>query len=296
MDFRLSTYTTTSLHPNKQYPTPPVPASSYHPSTPPETHDAPPSYTRSAPPAHGLGLVIPEKHFTTVTLHDQTPISATTSLPNQGLIKPLSPSSQKREFLSLTISRSRFILRVISTIFSMVIVGMMSSAYSAFYTTVGHKLMYGGWPIWPDTPIDLTASNAIFAVGAATATFSIVVLLAGIWPSVRHVTRLGDMVAGGVGGVNFVLGLGGAVFATVYQGQEEGLMGWTCGHELVRHPQAEFGTMCAGMRFSVAMGWGIAVVEGLVLGNVLVGWVVVRRGKAVEGLGRSIRGSFRSRV
>jgi hypothetical protein len=240
----------------------------------------------------GLGLIIPEKRWTNVTLQT-TPISATTSLPKDGLIKPPTTIRTSKELISLSISRSRFILRLISAIFSMVIVGMMSESYAAFYATAGHRLIYAGLPIWPEE-IDLTASNAMFAVGVATATFSIVVLLAGLWPKVRHVTTIGDMVAGLVAVVNFSLGMGGALFFMLYKGDYEGLRTWTCNHELIRHPQAEFGTMCAGMKFSFAMGWGIAAVEALVMANVLLGCVLVTRGEGK--LGRSIKGSFRSRV
>jgi len=48
-----------------------------------------------------------------------------------------SPLGTANELRSLTISRSRFVLRLISTIFGMVIVGMMSDAYAAFWKTKG---------------------------------------------------------------------------------------------------------------------------------------------------------------
>ena len=156
-------------------------------------------------------------------------------------------------------------------------------------------MIYAGEPIWPDA-IDLTPSNAMFAIGAVTATFSLSVLVTGLWwPAVRHVTPAGDVTALTVAAVNFALGIGGALFFWMYKGDAEGLWMWTCGHSLVQHPQVEFGSVCADMKYSFAMGWAIAVVEALVVMNVVFGCLLLRRtdgGVKLEHLGR--RGSFRS--
>jgi len=61
--------------------------------------------------------------------------------------------------------------------------------------------------------------------------------------------------------VNFTLGMGGAVFFGCTVATPEGLRTWACDHQLVQHPQSRFGTVCAGMRFHFAMGWGIGAVE-----------------------------------
>lgn len=287
-----STHTQTAAHPNKQYPTPPPPMSPRESVAASDPSSPPPAYAHSQPRAAsatmGLGLSIPEKHWTGVSLYSprQTPVSA---LPNDSPVGPPSSSHTKDELRSLAISRTRFVLRLISTIFSMVIVGMMSDAYAGFWATKGHRLMYAGEPIWPDA-IDLTASNAMFAIGAVTATFSLSVLVTGMWwPRVRHATPLGDMVALTVAAVNFALGIGGAMFFWMYRGDAEGLWTWTCEHKLVEHPQVEFGTVCAAMQFSFAMGWAIAAAEALVVLNVMAGCFLLGRagGGAKRGhLGR----------
>jgi len=265
---RLSSPMTSSpprTHPNKQYPTP---AMSTHSDNAPSS---PPPYASSfsSPTAtSGLGLQIPaEKNWATVSLDPESAVSS------HGLMPPARRS--RAELVSLTISRCRFVLRLVSCILSMLIVGLMGTSYSAFFATKGHRLIYAGEPIWPDK-IDLTASNCLLAVGAITATSSLVVLVAGIWPKIRHVTKTGDLVALTTCVVNFTLAVGAATFFWVFRSDDE-LRVWTCEHRLVNHPQAGFGTMCTGMCFSFAIAWGIAVVEGLTMANVALGCFARRR-------------------
>ncbi|KAF8053887.1 hypothetical protein FPV67DRAFT_1461915 [Lyophyllum atratum] len=234
------------------------------PSSPPPYAFSHPTRTRNS----GLGLQIPtEKDWATVSLDPESAISS------HGLMPPSRRS--RTEMVSVIISRCRFVLRLVSCILSMLIVGLMGTSYSAFYATKGHQLMYAGEPIWPDE-IDLTASNCLLAIGAITATFSLVLLIAGIWPKIRHVTKEGDLVALATCVLNFTLAVGGATFFWMYRGDSD-LRVWTCEHRLVNHPQAGFGTMCTGMSFSFAIAWGIAVLEGLTMLNIALGCLARRR-------------------
>jgi hypothetical protein len=229
-------------------------------------------YSEAAPPYSvvGLGLSIPEKHWTSVSLH--TPLTPP-------------PPRPRHELHSLAISRSRIVLRLISLILTTTILGLMGSTYASFFATRGHKLIYAGESIWPDD-IDLTTSNCVIAVAAISATLSALALAIGLWPRWRHVTREGDALAAAVAAANFVGALVAAVVQSVYRGRNVRLEEWTCAHPLVEHPQAEFEDMCSGLVISARMGCGVVVVEVLGLVLVLVGCVVVRRKREKKlGLG-----------
>ncbi|KAI5815284.1 hypothetical protein BZA77DRAFT_316144 [Pyronema omphalodes] len=312
--------TQTSNHPNKQYPSPPTVITSHShspynsPTRPPSyspPSSLPSSYPHGSPLNHGLGLHIPnhdEKSsaFTTVPLHpshNYTPSSSISSTSSHSFLKPLSPLTLRtsNELRSLTISRTRFILRLLSTIFSMVIVGMISDAYTSFFATRAQGFLYGGLPLWPDEGIDLTSSNAIFAVGVVTSVFSMMVLVGGLWPRIRHVTMMGDFVHSAVAVGNLGIAVGGTVFARLYHarllrdgGQTEVLRDWTCARQEVLHPLVQFSVVCGNLRAAEVMGWGVVVVEALVLVNVVLGCVFVKRegtkGHARMASMRSLRG------
>lgn len=169
----------------------------------------------------------------------------------------------------------------------MVIVGMISDAYTSFFATRAQGFLYGGVPLWPDEGIDLTASNAIFALGVVTSIFSMMVLVAGLWPRIRHVTMVGDLVHAATAVGNLGIAVGGTVFAQMYHarplpgppndGQAQTLKAWTCGRQEVLHPLVQFSAVCGNLRATEVMGWGVVVVEAVVLVNVLLGCVFVKR-------------------
>jgi hypothetical protein len=217
----------------------------------------------AAPPyTIGLGLHIPEKHWTSVSLH--TPQS------------PPPAPRPRHSLLSLTISRTRVILRLISLILSTTILGLVGDTYSSFYATKGHQLIYAGEAIWPEN-IDLAGSNVLIVVAAVASTFSSAALVAGLWPRWRHVTAEGDVLAAAVAGANLVVQVVGAVVRGVYTRGGIGLKDWTCAHKAVEHPQAEFENMCSELVIAERMGCGVVVVEVLGLGLVVAGCVLVRR-------------------
>jgi len=235
------------------------------PPSPPPYEFSQPSRTTNS----GLALVLdmPAKDWATVSLDPESAISSHVLM---------SPSKCARiEAVSLIISRCRFVLRLVSCILSMMIVGLMGTSYSAVYATKGHRLMYAGEPIWPEE-VDLTASNCLLAIGAITATFSLVVLIAGVWPKFRHVTKEGDLVALATCVINFSLAVGGASLFWVVRGDSD-LRVWICEHRLVNHPQAGFDAMCTGINFSFAIAWGIVVAEGLTMLNVTLGCLARKR-------------------
>ncbi|KAA8902939.1 hypothetical protein FN846DRAFT_908308 [Sphaerosporella brunnea] len=263
----------TAAHPNKQYPTPPPRLLSPSP-----TNDDPPNYTSptvTAPRAPlGLGLTIPEKHWTSITLHSPDPHSALASNPHDRLLNPRART--RSELISLSISRSRFVLRLISLIFSCALLGCVCTVYTSFYRTKGHKLMYAGEAIWPDQ-VAVAASNVLLAAGAVTATVSALVLVAGLGRRWRRVTKEGDSLALAAAVVNFCVALAASVVQVLWSGGNPELRRWTCAHQDVRHPEAEFESMCAGLTAAEAMAWGVVAVEVLVMVNVGVGYVLVRR-------------------
>lgn len=89
------------------------------------------------------------------------------------------------ETRSIYVSRSRFIIRLISALASVGIVGGIASAYVPYFETKDSRLIYGGRDIWPEY-INMRPSDIMLAMGAVTSFFSSVILIAGLYPKVGY--------------------------------------------------------------------------------------------------------------
>lgn len=87
------------------------------------------------------------------------------------------------ETRSIYVSRSRFIIRLLSTLASVGIVGGIASAYVPYFQTKDSGLIYDGRDLWPEY-IDMRPTNIMLAVGAVTSFFSSGILIAGLFPKV----------------------------------------------------------------------------------------------------------------
>lgn len=103
-------------------------------------------------------------------------------LPPYGLSQPRTIRTTN-ETRSIYISRSRFIIRLLSTLGSVGIVGGIASAYVAYFQTKYSGLISDGLGMWPEY-IDMWPTNIMLAVGAITSFFSAGILIAGLFPKV----------------------------------------------------------------------------------------------------------------
>lgn len=111
-------------------------------------------------------------------------LTASTDLqiPLSGLSRPRTVRTTN-ETLSIYVSRSRFIIRLISTLASAGIVSGIASAYAPYFDTKGSGLIYNGRDLWPEY-LDMKPSDVMLAVGAVTSFFSGGLLIAGLFPKV----------------------------------------------------------------------------------------------------------------
>lgn len=103
-------------------------------------------------------------------------------VPPYGLSQPRTIRTTN-ETRSIYVSRSRFIIRLLSTLASVGIVGGIASAYVEYFQTKYSGLSYGSPDLWPEY-IDMWPTNIMLAVGAITSFFSAGILIAGLFPKV----------------------------------------------------------------------------------------------------------------
>ncbi|RPA95090.1 hypothetical protein L873DRAFT_1774919 [Choiromyces venosus 120613-1] len=226
----------------------------------------PPATTR--PPSY------PSSISSTTSLQKSLPLPPLTHI-TTSLSRPAPPSTSATP--SLYISRSRFLLRLITALFSFAIVITISTTYTTINRTFPQHMLYNGRDLWPAV-INLHPTTILLATSSVTAILSTIVLIAGVKPQIRHVGGLGDWMNFGVSGVSLVLAAVGAGCLIGGEGEGDTVWGWTCKNPGVDHPDVQFSLVCVELNFAFTLGWGIVAVEALIIVNVVVGWFVVRRG------------------
>lgn len=119
--------------------------------------------------------------------HHLPPGDIDSSIPpySYGLSRPRTIRTTN-ETRSIYVSRSRFIIRLLSALASVGIVGGIASAYVPYFQTKDSGLIYNGRDLWPEY-IDMRPTNTMLAVGAVTSFFSSGILIAGLFPKVGFV-------------------------------------------------------------------------------------------------------------
>ncbi|KAG0644195.1 hypothetical protein HOY80DRAFT_942350 [Tuber brumale] len=146
-------------------------------------------------------------------------------------------------------------------------------------------MLYSGRDLWP-TVINLHPTTILLAMSCVTAVLSTIVLVSGLKPDIRHIGGSGDWLNFGVSGINLVLAAVGTGYLIGGEGKGDTIWGWTCKNFAVDHPDVQFRLVCGELNFVFALGWGIVSAETLILVNVVVGRLVVRRGFLRGGVPR----------
>lgn len=189
---------------------------------------------------------------TTRPLSYPSSISSTTSLQKSLLLPPLThittglsrlPPLPTSSTAPLYISRTRFLLRLITALFSFAILITISSIYSTINRTFPRHMLYNGRDLWPDV-INLHPTTTLLAMSSVTAALSTIVLIAGLKPEVRHVGGLGDWLNLGVSGVSLLLAAVGVGYLIGGEGKGNTVWGWTCKNSGVDHPDVQFWMVC----------------------------------------------------
>ncbi|RPB26743.1 hypothetical protein L211DRAFT_846910 [Terfezia boudieri ATCC MYA-4762] len=189
----------------------------------------------------------------------------------------------------MILSRSRLVLRVIATICAITIVAGLSSALATYFDTKDLGLSWDGSPIW-NPNIDEKPSTILIAAGGALAVISFTMLSLSAWQKIRHVSLLSNIVNIIISLVNISLSIFGAAFFVYYKGTTDKptFWHWVCDHG-VGDQQVQFGMLCGEATFSYAMAYVVAVLEILVVVNIVIGWVMLgKNGGRIRGVGRAV--------
>lgn len=187
------------------------------------------------------------------------------------------------------LSRSRLILRVLATLCSICIVAGLGSAIAVYFNTRNNNPMWNGQPIW-HASLDQTPSTTLLATGGGLTLVSFAMLSMSAWARIRHVTLLSNLLNIGISLFNICVAIFGAAFFVYYRGtpEEPTFWHWVCAHG-VDDEQVQFGMLCREATFSYGMAYVVAVVEVLVLVNIVVGWVMLgKNGGRSRGVGRTV--------
>jgi len=206
--------------------------------------------------------------------------SAASSLsPLDGLSNPTRRKRNANEIRSLGFSRSRFVMRLISATLAIGVIGSLGSAYAEYSTTGHSQLMAGGEQLWPDQ-LNLTPSNLMLGLTATVAAFNVILMALGIFPTIRHINRRGDIVHIVVSSINFAAALFSSLYFNMAQSTPATptFWGWTCSRaqQSNQFPQVNFGELCADVHFSFALGIGVAIMEAMLLVTVMLGCLLVK--------------------
>ncbi|RPB13701.1 hypothetical protein P167DRAFT_93553 [Morchella conica CCBAS932] len=244
----------------------------------------------------GLGIHLPTDTKDNGSIHSSDFLSLEKRLPNfptAATFDSILPSSQislqinsrtTNETRSLYVSRCRFFIRLFSTFASVGVVAGIASAYVEYYSTKDRGLLYAGQDIWPEY-LDMRPSDTLLAVGCVTSFFSGGLLIAGIFPKIRHITRLSDILSLIVAVIGLPLAVFGACFLYWYNNNYHTFWTWSCDNRKIDHPEAQFRVVCGEIGFAFSMSWLVAAAESLMIINVIVGCIVVKRKNGETRLG-----------
>jgi len=189
----------------------------------------------------------------------------------------------------MLLSRSRLFLRVIATICAVAIVAGLGSAVAVYFDTKDLGLSWEGKPIWHPN-IDQKPSTILLAAGGALAVISFIMLSLSAWQKIRYVSFLSNIVNIVISILNISLSIFGAAFFVSSKGTTDKptFWHWVCDHG-VEDQQVHFRMLCGEATFSYVMAYVVAVLEVLVVVNIIMGWVMLgRNGGRSRGVGRTV--------
>ena len=187
------------------------------------------------------------------------------------------------------LSRSRLVLRVIATICAIAIVTGLGSAIEVYLDTKNLELSWDGNPIWHPS-IDEKPSTVLLGAGGALTLISFLMLSLSAWQKIRQVSLISNIINIIMSLVNISLSIFGAAFFVYYKGTNDKptFWHWVCDNG-VNDEHVQFGMLCGEATFSYAMAYVVAVLEVLVVVNIVVGWVMLgRNGVRSRGVGRAV--------
>jgi len=234
-------------------------------------------YTTYPPPAH-------YHHSSQSSLTPLTfPHDSTTYLARITSANSVSP---RNTLISKGIHRSRFCLRLLSATFAGALLGALSLALKQWRQTKEGFLLYEGRQIWPER-LDMVPSDLFFVLAGVFLGTSSALVLASLWPKVRHLTKTGNFLALAVALVNLAISLTAVVYLYTYKPAAGTwtFWKWTCDNADVNHPDIRFSLVCSEIRFAWAMGVAVVVSEFLSLANFVAAVYVVRRNSKLARTG-----------
>jgi len=176
---------------------------------------------------------------------------------------------------------TRLILRILSTLTSLAIVGVLVSAIHT-YTSTRHVTAsfsdgQGRFNVWP-TSLKMHPTYILLGAAAAAAGISLLLSLASVVGAVRHMTKVGNVATVVVSTVSLAIWVGITVYYGIWDTKETkfDLLSWTCKHSEYEYKEIDFSEICMEMRFSFWSAVGLAALEAINLA-LFVGWMIHQR-------------------
>ncbi|KAH0610519.1 uncharacterized protein H6S33_012046 [Morchella sextelata] len=85
--------------------------------------------------------------------------------------------------------------------------------------------------------------------------------------------------------IGLPLAVFGACFLYWYNNNYHTFWTWSCDNRKIDHPEAQFKVVCGEIGFAFSMSWLVAAAESLMIINVIVGCIVVKRKNGETRLG-----------
>lgn len=171
-------------------------------------------------------------------------------------------------FLSRILSRSRFILHLITGVCAFALIGTLTEAVKHYYSTKdSFFLVPGEFEAWPKN-MDMTDSKVLLGLGIGMAICITILLAASVIPKVRHNTTLGISTSLAKSIIVFALSLGATIYYYTYKPPVgKSFWSWTCAREHIRHADIHYRLTCMELRAAWWMAAAVMITEFLILLN-----------------------------
>jgi len=185
--------------------------------------------------------------------------------------------------MSTFLNLSRLGIRILSTFFAALTLGLIATNLKTYNDTKGRNLIYAGILVWTNKKeVDAKAAEVLLGGAVGCLVLAGGLLLAGfVIPRLRKIGILGDIATGVVGSVNLILALAVGAWVQNYEGMQwpggvvPTLKNWTCQNTVVNHHDVDFKRICKEVSAAEKLIFGVVVVEVLALVNIAIaGWWV----------------------